>query len=66
VNGPNAATRFAELNAFDGMKPCTVEGYEAYDGREARYVDHVGAWQSVEAAIDFTSTGLLAFALSAW
>ncbi|MFD9732884.1 glycoside hydrolase family 9 protein [Umezawaea sp. NPDC059074] len=65
VNGPNAATQFTELNAFEGMKPCTVNDFEPYDGHDARYVDHVGAWQSVEPAIDFTSTGLLAFALSA-
>jgi hypothetical protein len=64
VNGPNAAGQFAELNAFEGMKPCAVEGFEPFDGHDARYLDHVGAWQSVEAAIDFTSTGLLAFALT--
>jgi len=64
VNGPNAATRFTELNAFEGMKPCAVTDFAPYDGHVARYLDHVGAWQSVEPAIDFTSTGLLAFALS--
>jgi len=36
VNGPNAAGRFAELNAFAGMKPCAVEGFEAFDGQGAR------------------------------
>ena len=65
VNGPDASARFEELNAFEGMRACSVEGFEAYDGRSARYVDRVGAWQSVEAAIDFTSTGLPAFALTA-
>jgi hypothetical protein len=31
----------------------------------ARVLDDVQAWPSVEPAIDFTSTGMLAFALAA-
>ena len=39
--------------------------FEPCDGHDAWYVDHVSAWQSVEPALDFTSTGLLTFALTA-
>lgn len=33
-----------------------------FDGRGSRYV---GAWQTVEPSLDFTTTALLAFALTA-
>ena len=64
VNGPNQAARFAELNRFPTMRPCATTGFERFDGRGARFVDDVGAWQSVEPADDFTATALLTFALS--
>jgi hypothetical protein len=64
VNGPNKAEAFAQLNRFPTMRPCVVGGFERFDGRGARFVDDVGAWQSVEPAIDFTATALLAFALA--
>ncbi|MFC7428745.1 hypothetical protein [Nocardia tengchongensis] len=35
-----------------------------FDGGEARFLDDVGAWQTVEPSTDFTSTAMLAFALS--
>jgi hypothetical protein len=34
-----------------------------FDRPDARFLDDVRAWPSVEPAIDFTSTGMLAFAL---
>lgn len=68
VNGPNAAEQFKELNTFPTMRACPADGSNAlaeFDGAGARFLDHVGAWASAEVAIDFTSTALLAFALSA-
>ncbi|MFI6095747.1 glycoside hydrolase family 9 protein [Lentzea sp. NPDC051213] len=64
VNGPNQADKFAELNRFPTMRACAVPDFAAFDGHDARYVDDVGAWQSVEPADDFTATGLLYFALA--
>ncbi|MEH3088830.1 MAG: hypothetical protein PGN24_04230 [Microbacterium arborescens] len=37
--------------------------YSTFDGRGSRYLDDVGAWQTVEPAIDFTATALLAMTL---
>jgi hypothetical protein len=39
-------------------------GFARFDGHGARFVDDVGAWQSVEPADDFTATALLTFALT--
>ncbi|MCG8919160.1 glycoside hydrolase family 9 protein [Actinokineospora sp. PR83] len=64
VNGPNRADRFTELNRFPTMRPCASEDSTRFDGHGARFVDDVGAWQSVEPADDFTATALLAFALT--
>jgi len=64
VNGPNKAGRFAELNRFPTMRPCVTGGFDRFDGRDARFLDDVGAWQSVEPADDFTATALLTFALT--
>lgn len=68
VNGPNKAAYLKDLNSFPHMKPCAAAGsrpYEKFDGRGARYLDHVGAWQTNEPADDYTSTALLALALTA-
>ncbi|MFI1030097.1 glycoside hydrolase family 9 protein [Streptomyces sp. NPDC020951] len=69
VNGPNAASKLEELNGFPTMKKCTAAppsgAWTDFDGRGSRYVDDVGAWQTVEPALDFTTTALLAFALTA-
>jgi endoglucanase len=70
VNGPNAADKLVELNAFDTMVPCAANGaddvpYATFDGHGSRYLDEVGAWQTVEPSLDFTSTALLAYTLTA-
>jgi endoglucanase len=69
VNGPNEASKLEELNSFPTMKKCTAApptgAWTDFDGKGARYVDDVGAWQTVEPALDFTTTALLAFALTA-
>ncbi|MQS16248.1 hydrolase [Streptomyces kaniharaensis] len=67
VNGPNAAAKLKDLNSFPAMRKCpTNQGnpFAAFDGRGSGYMDHVGAWQTVESADDFTATALLAFTLS--
>ncbi len=67
VNGPNGAGNFEDLGIPDGANLCPADGanpFAAFDTAEARYLDDVRAWPSSEPAIDFTSTGMLAFALS--
>ncbi|WP_035286446.1 glycoside hydrolase family 9 protein [Actinokineospora spheciospongiae] len=64
VNGPNRADLFTEPNRFPTMRPCASADFTRFDGHGARFVDDVGAWQSVEPADDFTATALLAFALT--
>jgi endoglucanase len=67
VNGPNGASNFEDLGIPDGANVCPVDGvnkFAAYDTAESRYLDDVRAWPSSEPAIDFTSTGMLAFALA--
>jgi hypothetical protein len=68
VNGPNDRELFA-----DGLGEFFEEGhtcprgrdrYAAYSGHGSRFVDDVRSWQTVEPAIDFTATAVLAFALS--
>lgn len=69
VNGPNAADLFADGldEFFDEAHACPVDGrdgYARFTGHGSRFLDDVRAWQTVEPAIDFTATALLAFALS--
>ncbi|MFJ4173215.1 glycoside hydrolase family 9 protein [Microbacterium sp. NPDC089696] len=69
VNGPNAAEQLEELNGFDDMVPCAAAPpggaeWTDFDGQGSRYLDEVGAWQTVEPAIDFTASALLAFSAS--
>ncbi|MFE9633339.1 glycoside hydrolase family 9 protein [Streptomyces sp. NPDC006463] len=67
VNGPNAADKLKDLNSFPTMRKCpTGQGDPfALDGHGGGFMDHVGAWQTVESADDFTATALLSFTLSA-
>jgi len=68
VNGPNGAENFEDLGIPDGAKACPVDGknpFAAFDTDDARFLDDVQAWPSVEPAIDFTATAALALALSA-
>lgn len=68
VNGPNRASLLRDLNGFDTMRSCSAKAgsrpFSDYDGKGARYADQVGAWQTVEPAIDFTANAVLAFSLS--
>lgn len=70
VNGPNATEKLDDLNRFDTMRRCEADAadgvpYRVFDGQGSRYLDDVGAWQTVEPSLDFTSTALLALALRA-
>ena len=67
VNGPNAQAQLKELNSFPAMRSCPAgeaDPFAPFNGRGSAYRDHVGAWQTVEAADDFTATSLLYFALA--
>ncbi|MFE2140700.1 glycoside hydrolase family 9 protein [Streptomyces sp. NPDC059456] len=68
VNGPNAAAKLKDLNSFPTMRKCPTDQtnpFADFDGRGGGFMDHVGAWQTVESADDFTATALLSFTLSA-
>ena len=63
VNGPNTADRVHDLLAQPGSSPCAGESFERFDRDDAHYVDDVRISATNEPSIDFTATGLLAFAL---
>ncbi|WP_106126406.1 glycoside hydrolase family 9 protein [Pseudosporangium ferrugineum] len=66
VNGPNGTDTFDDLQPGDDVRACPADGvdrYAAFNGNGARYLDRVEAWMSNEPAIDFTSTGAVAFSL---
>jgi len=69
VNGPNGAGTFEDLGLPDGVRACPlVDGenrFAAFDTESSRFLDDVRAWPSVEPAIDFTATGVLALGLTA-
>ncbi|CAM5414546.1 glycoside hydrolase family 9 protein [Streptomyces lavendulae] len=68
VNGPNASATLKDLNSFPTMRKCPEEQtnpFTVFDGRGGGFMDHVGAWQTVESADDFTATALLALTLAA-
>ncbi|XNL79636.1 glycoside hydrolase family 9 protein [Actinomadura madurae] len=64
VNGPNAAAAFRNTDVLDDMRPCAVPGFAQYDGRGSRYIDQIGAWQSIEPADDYTAAAILTTALA--
>ncbi|BEL06250.1 hypothetical protein Q0Z83_044410 [Actinoplanes sichuanensis] len=66
VNGPNGTDTFDDLEPGDDVRTCPADGvdrFAAFNGNGARYMDRVEAWMSNEPAIDFTSTGAVAFSL---
>ncbi|MEV5509868.1 glycoside hydrolase family 9 protein [Streptomyces orinoci] len=72
VNGPNSARELTpgNLNTFDTMRTCAARppgggSWQDFDGHGGGYLDHAGAWQTSEPALDYTATALLAFALTA-
>jgi endoglucanase len=64
INGPNGAGNFEFIGVPDGGVECAFP-YEQFDGQGSRFMDDVRSWPSSEPAIDFASTGMLAFALTA-
>lgn len=64
INGPNGTDNFEFIGAPDGAKPCAVD-YTTFDGQGSRFMDDMRSWPSSEPAIDFASTAMLAFALTA-
>jgi len=65
VNGPNAAGRVRELIRGSRPSPCSHAGdFAQFDRPDTAYTDDAGVSANTEPAIDFTATGLLAFALA--
>jgi hypothetical protein len=65
VNGPNTAARIRELLPEAATSPCATGQFGPYNRADADYVDDVRVSANSEPSIDFTATGLLAFALTA-
>ncbi|GAA2624804.1 glycoside hydrolase family 9 protein [Dactylosporangium fulvum] len=68
VIGPNGADNFTDIGIPDGARSCPAGGgnrFAAFDRTDARFLDDVRAWPSVEPAIDFTATAALALSLTA-
>jgi hypothetical protein len=65
VNGPNAATRIHDLIADPSPSSCRSDTFAVYDRDDTHYTDDVRVSANTEPSIDFTATGLLAFALTA-
>ncbi|GAA2557889.1 glycoside hydrolase family 9 protein [Winogradskya consettensis] len=63
VNGPNDADRVLELLDGPEPSPCATGSLAAFDRDDAHYVDDTRVSATNEPSIDFTATGLLAFAL---
>jgi endoglucanase len=65
VNGPNSAARVHELLADPQPSSCAINSFEQFDRDDAHYVDDTRVSANNEPSIDFTATGMLAFALMA-
>jgi endoglucanase len=63
VNGPNAAARVRELAQATRPSTCRVAVFKPFNRTDEHYTDNVGVSATTEPAIDFTATGLYAFAL---
>lgn len=64
VNGPNTAKRVNEILATDAKSSCVNDAFRAFDRDDARYTDDTLVSATSEPSIDFTATGVLAFALT--
>ena len=65
VNGPNSPSEFRGLGLPSGARQCPPGGgdpYAGFSGHGGKFVDDVRAWPSVEPAIDFTASSVLALA----
>ncbi|AEV82103.1 glycoside hydrolase family protein [Actinoplanes sp. SE50] len=64
VNGPNVAGRVESLESEDDSM-CTAGSYSAFNRDDAQYADDMRVSATNEPSLDFTATGMLAFALTA-
>jgi hypothetical protein len=65
INGPNSADRVHQLLENQETGSCTGGSLVRFDRDDAHYVDDMRISANNEPSIDFTATGLLAFALMA-
>jgi hypothetical protein len=65
VNGPNAADRIEFLESQTPVSLCSDGSYAEFDRDDAQYVDDMRVSATNEPSLDFTATGMLAFALAA-
>lgn len=65
VNGPNSAARVHELLADGQPNRCVSKALRRFDRDDVNYADDMRISANTEPSIDFTATGLLAFALTA-
>lgn len=65
VNGPNAAGRVESLAEETPDSLCSDGSYAEFDRDDAQYLDDMRVSATNEPALDFTATGMLAFALAA-
>jgi endoglucanase len=65
VNGPNAAARVESLERQTQRSLCSAGSYADFDRPDAQYVDDMRVSATNEPSLDFTATGMLAFALVA-
>lgn len=65
VNGPNHADRVHDILADPRPSPCASNAFAPFDRDDTHYVDDMRVSANNEPSIDFTATGLLAFALTA-
>ena len=65
VNGPNRAERVHELQAAGGPVTCQNDAFAVFDRDDVHYADDSRVSATNEPSIDFSATGLLAFALMA-
>ncbi|MBM2622367.1 glycoside hydrolase family 9 protein [Actinoplanes sp. LDG1-06] len=65
VNGPNRADRVHELQATSGPATCRNDRFAAFDRDDVHFADDSRISANTEPSIDFSATGLLAFALMA-
>jgi hypothetical protein len=63
VNGPNQADRVNELQATSGPATCRNDAFAEFDRDDTHYADDSRISANTEPSIDFSATGLLAFAL---
>ncbi|GAA3929164.1 glycoside hydrolase family 9 protein [Actinoplanes auranticolor] len=65
VNGPNRADRIRDPIESRGRSSCSTGAFAAFDREDTHYTDDERVSATTEPSLDFTATGMLAFALTA-